>query len=91
MSPSFVIIFSDNDLREVLKEFEGSVKFCAKGIINLRYAEDKHMYICSSKEKLMDVLKRRNTARENKNLLNAKKTKTNGSRQRQNNSSDTDG
>ena len=62
-------------MREALEGFEGGVKFGGVQVRNLRYADDTTL-ICSSKEELMDLLKRVKAASEKKGLLLiTKKTK----------------
>ena len=75
LSPSFFNVYSEDIMREALEDFEGGVKFGGVKITNLRYADDTTL-ICSSRQELMDLLRRVKEASEKKGLLlNTKKTK----------------
>ena len=62
-------------MRNALEGFNGGVQFGGKKITNLRYADDTTL-VCSSREKLIDLLNHIKQASEEKDLLlNTKKTK----------------
>jgi hypothetical protein len=75
LSPSFFNVYAEEIMREALEGFSGGVKFGGSLVTNLRYADDTTL-ICSSKEELMDLLRKVKVASEKKGLLlNTKKTK----------------
>ena len=77
LSHSLFNVYSEDIMREALHGFEGGVCFGGERIITgLRYADDITL-ICSSRNELVDLLRRVKEASEKKGLLllNTMKTK----------------